>query len=123
MWIAGSGRRCETRCHPKVVTSLLKELRRRRGFSDSSEGEPLTRRESEVLRLVGRGFSNKEVARSLNLSESTIKAHMHSIFAKLRVRRRGEAIARLRSEPWLEGSAGSRPTETEIMKSENPSFG
>lgn len=94
--------RGEVGCHPKVVACLLKELRRRSGFHDSHEAEPLTARESEVLHLVGRGLTNKEIARSLNLSVSTIKAHLHNIFAKLHVRGRGEAIALIRRMPWLE---------------------
>jgi DNA-binding NarL/FixJ family response regulator len=97
--------RDEATCHPKVVVCLLNELRRRRGANEVYQSEPLTKRESDVLRLVGRGASNKEVARTLNLSVSTVKAHMHSILAKLRVPGRAQAIARLRNEPWLERSA------------------
>jgi two-component system nitrate/nitrite response regulator NarL len=97
--------RGEATCHPKVVVCLLSELRRRRGAHEANESEPLTRREADVLRLVGRGASNKEVARVLNVSVSTVKAHMHSVLAKLRVRGRAQAIARLRSEPWLERPA------------------
>lgn len=95
----------EARCHPKVVICLLNELRRRRGAHEADESEPLTKRETDVLRLVGRGASNKEVARTLNLSVSTVKAHVHSVLNKLRVHSRGQAIARLRTAPWLERSA------------------
>jgi len=97
--------RGEAACHPSVVAGLLSELCRRRANHQPDGSEPLTKRESDVLRLVGRGSSNKEVARSLNVSESTVKAHMHSVLTKLRVRGRGQAIARLRNEPWLERSA------------------
>jgi two-component system nitrate/nitrite response regulator NarL len=92
----------EATCHPKVVVSLLSELRRRRGGHEPDESEPLTKRESDVVRLVGRGASNKDVARTLNVSVSTVKAHVHSAFTKLHVHGRGQVIARLRNEPWLE---------------------
>jgi two-component system, NarL family, nitrate/nitrite response regulator NarL len=97
--------RGEASCHPRVVACLFNELRQRCGLDEPNASEPLTKRESDVLRLVGRGSSNKEVARTLNVSVSTVKAHMHSVLTKLRVRGRGQAIARLRNEPWLERSA------------------
>ena len=97
--------RGEASCHPHVVACLLSELRQRRGLHEPTDSGPLTKRELDVLRLVSRGSSNKEVARSLNVSVSTVKAHMHSVLTKLQVRGRGQAIARLRTEPWLERSA------------------
>ena len=57
----------------------------------SSEG--LTDRELEVLKLVARGLSNKDVAIHLGISETTVKTHLRSVFAKLRVLSRTEAIA------------------------------
>ena len=55
--------------------------------------EDLTDRELEVLKLVARGMSNKEVATHLAISETTVKTHLRSTFAKLRVLSRTEAIA------------------------------
>lgn len=49
--------------------------------------EDLTRRERDVARLVGQGFSNKEIARDLCLSLATVKCHVHRVLEKLRVRR------------------------------------
>lgn len=56
---------------------------------------PLTSRESQILALVAQGRSNKEIARRLTISSATVKNHMHSILQKLRVSRRGQAVARL----------------------------
>ncbi len=56
-------------------------------------GEDLTPREIEVLRLLAGGKSNKEIGGSLFISEATVKSHMKSIFAKLSVLSRTEAIA------------------------------
>jgi two-component system NarL family response regulator len=55
--------------------------------------EVLTDRELEVLTLVARGRSNKDVATDLAISETTVKTHLRNVFAKLRVLSRTEAIA------------------------------
>ena len=52
----------------------------------------LTAREVEVLRLIGRGASNAEIAESLVVSEGTVKTHIGSIFSKLELRDRAAAI-------------------------------
>jgi DNA-binding NarL/FixJ family response regulator len=52
----------------------------------------LTSREQEILRILMQGDSNKEIGRKLFISEKTVKSHLNSIFKKLNVRRRLEAI-------------------------------
>ena len=54
--------------------------------------EPLTTREREVLGLLGRGLSNKMIARELRISEHTVKFHVSSIYAKLGAASRTEAV-------------------------------
>ena len=60
-------------------------------------GEPaqphLTLREREIVALVGRGLSNKEIARELCIELPTVKNHVHRILDKLGVSRRAEAAA------------------------------
>lgn len=51
----------------------------------------LTRREAEVLQLVGEGLANKAIARRLGISEKTVKAHLTSVFAQLDVSDRTQA--------------------------------
>ncbi len=53
---------------------------------------PLTEREQEVLRLMGRGLSNSEIAATLVISEVTVKSHIGRIFTKLDLRDRAAAI-------------------------------
>ena len=54
--------------------------------------EPLTMRELDVLRLVAEGASNREAAAVLGVSAKTIEAHLSSVYSKLRVRSRTEAV-------------------------------
>ena len=56
--------------------------------------EALTVREHEVLALVADGLANREIARSLGISEHTVKFHLASIFGKLGVSTRTEAVQR-----------------------------
>jgi DNA-binding NarL/FixJ family response regulator len=56
--------------------------------------EDLTARESEVLRLVGMGLGNKEIAARLAISEHTAKFHISSILSKLHAGSRTEAVSR-----------------------------
>jgi LuxR family maltose regulon positive regulatory protein len=58
--------------------------------------EPLSQRELEVLRLIARGLSNREISERLFLALITVKGHNRNIFRKLQVRRRTEAVARAR---------------------------
>ena len=55
--------------------------------------EPLTAREREVLELLGRGLSNRLIARELHISEHTVKFHISSLYAKLEVNNRAEAVS------------------------------
>lgn len=58
--------------------------------------EPLSERELEVLQLIAQGLSNREISERLFLALSTVKGYNRTIFGKLQVQRRTEAIARAR---------------------------
>jgi two-component system nitrate/nitrite response regulator NarL len=68
------------------------------GARDALDGptRALTYREREIVALIDRGLSNKEIARDLQIELATVKNHVHNILRKLDVHRRGEAAARLR---------------------------
>ncbi len=53
--------------------------------------EPLTERETEVLKLLAKGDSNKEIGTALRIEESTVKTHVSSILGKLQVHSRTQA--------------------------------
>ena len=84
----------ETMIQPAITEALLKGLSRRVGtdFEASDMPEPLTPRETEVLRLMAGGYSNKEISQALSKSEGTIKNHVSNILAKLGVRDRTRAV-------------------------------
>jgi NarL family two-component system response regulator LiaR len=75
---------------PTVARKFLNHLRRR---EPSLVVEPLTARELDVLKLIGTGASNKEIAQSLSLSEATVRVHVHNILGKLGFEKRSQAIA------------------------------
>src|SRR3954447_9334361 len=78
---------------PSITRRLVEEFARRPGAESapSALGE-LTPRELEVLRLVARGRSNREVADILVISEATVKTHVGSLLAKLGLRDRVQAV-------------------------------
>ena len=75
---------------PSIATQALLALARGEPL-EASPIEPLTEREVDVLRLLGQGLTNKDIAQTLILSVRTVDAHLRSIFAKLGVRSRTEA--------------------------------
>jgi DNA-binding NarL/FixJ family response regulator len=90
--------RGETLCSPKLTATLL-----RRVASLAREQRParalvssLTAREQEIVALIDRGLSNKEIAHGLSIEVATVKNHVHNILEKLNVTRRAEAAALLR---------------------------
>lgn len=89
--------RGEFRCSPNIAASLLRrvaKLAAERG--EGPESVHLTPRELEIVGLIDRGMSNKEIARRLGIELATAKNHVHNILDKLHVSRRGEAAARVR---------------------------
>ena len=56
----------------------------------------LTAREAELLRRLGRGLSNREIADQMSITVGTTKGHLHRIFRKLNVRNRTSAVAQAR---------------------------
>lgn len=83
-----------TLLQPAVTERLLRSLQQREVPRKDAlaYAEALTERETEVIRLMAGGYSNKEIARALNLSEGTVKNHVSAILAKFGVRDRTRAV-------------------------------
>ncbi|WP_328356609.1 response regulator transcription factor [Streptomyces sp. NBC_00445] len=71
---------------PAVASRLVSAVR-------APGNEPLSAREREVLTLVAKGTSNREIARVLFISEATVKTHLTHLYAKLGVKDRAAAVA------------------------------
>jgi LuxR family maltose regulon positive regulatory protein len=78
---------------PDSVLRALPELNNLR--SANCRG-PLTAREMQVLQLIRKGASNREIAQTLVISTGTVKKHLNNIFAKLQAQNREQAVARAR---------------------------
>jgi two-component system NarL family response regulator len=77
---------------PMMTTKLLSEFNAlSRRVEEEYGGRRLTRRELEVLRLIARGLSNKDIAAELVIAENTVRNHVRNILEKLEVRSRVEA--------------------------------
>ena len=79
----------EPSLHPSIALQLLNELRR--PAQQTRPPNALTAREVDVLRLVARGLSNREIAAQLTTTEATIKTHVSSILSKLHLANRVQA--------------------------------
>jgi two-component system, NarL family, response regulator LiaR len=79
---AGRG---EVRLHPEAAKRLMKQVK------TPDMRESLTPRESEILRMIARGYSNKRILKAFDLSEYTVKAHVSSLMAKIGVTSRTQA--------------------------------
>src|SRR5690606_2089505 len=78
---------------PAVTQRLLSGLEGLQNeFVSLEQPDPLTDRETEILRLMAGGFSNKEIANSLGVAEGTVKNHVSNILSKLGVRDRTRAV-------------------------------
>ena len=79
---------------PGLVEGLMRLPRGGEGTGEESLPEPLTSREKEVLQHMAEGLANKQIALLLSISEHTVKFHLSSLYAKLGVSSRTEAVKR-----------------------------
>jgi two-component system, NarL family, response regulator LiaR len=75
----------EVRLHPEAAKRLMKQVK------TPDMREALTPRETDILKMIGRGYSNKDICKELDLSEYTIKAHVSSLLSKLSLSSRTQA--------------------------------
>jgi DNA-binding NarL/FixJ family response regulator len=92
---------------PELVQFLLEQQPRLSiepvagGADSASPGDRLTGRETEVLQLLAQGLSNKMIALELNISEHTVKFHVSSIYSKMGVSNRAEAVRKGARRGWV----------------------
>jgi DNA-binding NarL/FixJ family response regulator len=101
-------------CETELIRHVLTRLTQWATYNgdEGRNGQQLSERETEVLGLVARGFSNKEIAQELFLSEGTVKAHVSHIMSKLAVDRRTDLVRYALSTglvPLTEDADGDAP--------------
>jgi len=92
----------ESVLHPSVARKVLNRFAGVSGKPrDRKSLDLLTEREMDVLKLVTKGLSNKDIAEGLCLSVRTVQGHLANIFNKLRVSSRTEAVVHALREGWV----------------------
>jgi DNA-binding NarL/FixJ family response regulator len=86
--------RGESLISPRIAIQLVRRIRRPAQIDTELPGFELTPREFEILELMARGMDNPEIARTLFLSQHTVKNHVSSILVKLQVENRIQAAVR-----------------------------
>jgi DNA-binding NarL/FixJ family response regulator len=98
----------EAPCSARIAAALLRRVNALAGPPAAST-ERLTAREAQVVELIDRGLTNREIALSLCIEVATVKNHVHNILEKLNVSRRMDAVALMRGERRLGALPAHRP--------------
>ncbi|USD67153.1 LuxR C-terminal-related transcriptional regulator [Vibrio sp. SCSIO 43136] len=85
----------------KLTHEYIKFYRNRQGSSTTSDYAVLTKREQQIIKMLGEGASNIEIADALFVSENTVKTHLHNAFKKIKVKNRLQALL------WVKENIGS----------------
>ena len=91
---------------PMVAGKVVSQFTSGRALPDvlsniKNDYDGLTEREMDILRLVGKGLTNKEIGRQLYISDRTVQAHLSNIFSKLNVSSRTEAVMHAVRKGWI----------------------
>ena len=84
---------------PSIAAKLLDDFKA--DLNKNKNDVNLTSREMDVLALVAKGASNKEIAVELNISEPTVKAHLRNVLSKLHMKNRSQAAVYASRRPWF----------------------
>jgi DNA-binding NarL/FixJ family response regulator len=86
---------------PEVAAKVVAQITSGKPAGAAEQVEPLSERELDVLRLAAHGLTNKAIAAELGLSDRTIQGHLASIYGKLAVQSRTEAVTKALKLGWL----------------------
>ena len=90
-------------CSGRVAAGLLRRIAVAASLGNGGEAlspaRGLTRRERQIAELIAARFSDKEIARRLNISLATAKSHVHNLLGKLNIEHRGDVAAALHGRP------------------------
>jgi NarL family two-component system response regulator LiaR len=92
----------ESVLHPAIARKVIDRFARLSSEPTEERGlDQLTERELEVLKLAAKGMSNRDIAHHLSLSIRTIQAHLSTVFSKMQVGSRTEAVVQALQKGWL----------------------
>jgi NarL family two-component system response regulator LiaR len=92
----------ESVLHPAIARKVIDRFARPSSEPTEERGlDQLTERELEVLKLAAKGMSNRDIAHHLSLSIRTIQAHLSTVFSKMQVGSRTEAVVQALQKGWL----------------------
>jgi DNA-binding NarL/FixJ family response regulator len=86
---------------PEVAAKVVAQMTSGKPAAAAEQVEPLSERELDVLRLAARGLTNKAIAAGLGLSDRTVQGHLASVYGKLAVQSRTEAVTKALKSGWL----------------------
>jgi DNA-binding NarL/FixJ family response regulator len=86
---------------PSIASKLLDDFKA--DLNKNGNDVNLTSRETDVLALVAKGASNKEIATNLKISEPTVKAHLRNVLSKLHMKNRSQAAVYASQRRWFSG--------------------
>lgn len=93
--------RGESALSPEIASKVVRQATSGRPEGAAEQVEPLTGRELDVLRLVAKGMTNREVGRGLGISHRTVQGHLANIYGKLGVSSRTEAVTEALKRGWI----------------------
>jgi DNA-binding NarL/FixJ family response regulator len=93
--------RGESILSPEITEKVLRRVKTGRPAGAATQIEELTSRELEILRLAAQGLTNKAIGKEVGISSRTAQGHLASIYAKLHVASRTEAVTEALRRGWI----------------------
>jgi DNA-binding NarL/FixJ family response regulator len=91
----------ESALSPEIASKVVRQATSHRPEGAADQVEPLTGRELEVLRLAARGLTNRAIGHNLGISHRTVQGHLASVYGKLGVSSRTEAVTEALRRGWI----------------------
>jgi DNA-binding NarL/FixJ family response regulator len=86
---------------PEIAAKVIRQIQSGRPGAASAQVEPLTERELDVIRLAAQGKTNRQIGIGLGISHRTVQGHLASIYGKLDVNSRTEAVTEALRRGWI----------------------
>lgn len=86
---------------PAIAAKVISQMNTGKPAAASEQVEPLSERELDVLRLAAQGLTNKAIGQTLQISDRTVQGHLASIYGKLAVASRTEAVTKALKLGWI----------------------